>query len=318
MFVEWMKTFSKSPILGVLLGTVMTVMVQSSSASMGILMSLLAVGVIDYHAAVPVLLGDNIGTTITALLSSIGANRNAKRSAAAHMIFNVIGTFTFLLFLYLIPNLTELLHQFFSLDYFGQNMSSSRILANTHSAFNILNALIWLPFIGVIVKIVNLIVPGEEEEIGRGLTHLDERMLETPSLAVEQAEHEVLRMFNLAREMLEDTMEAFENQDIELIKVVHNKEDIINELEEKILVFLTKIPHDSLSEEDIRIINMYFAVIDAIESIADDADELAKLTTYRYENKLEYSKEAKDSIDQISKITFNLLDKTVTSSILCK
>ena len=163
-----------------------------------------------------------------------------------------------------------------------------------------------------------MIVPGEEEEIGRGLTHLDERMLETPSLAVEQAEHEVLRMFNLAREMLEDTMEAFENQDIELIKVVHNKEDIINELEEKILVFLTKIPHDSLSEEDIRIINMYFAVIDAIESIADDADELAKLTTYRYENKLEYSKEAKDSIDQISKITFNLLDKTVTSSILCK
>ncbi len=313
LFVEAMKKFGKSPILGVLLGAVMTVMVQSSSASIGILMSLMAVGVLDYQAAVPILLGDNIGTTVTALLSSVGANRNAKRAATAHMVFNIIGTLVFLSILYLIPDfpqlleniLTELSHRF------GSELSPTRMLANTHSVFNILNALIWLPFVNVIVTIVNYIVPAKEDEnTEHGLTYLDNRMLQTPSVAVEQFKNEVTRMFEICLDMVYEAKVAFLEYDDKLIKEVRKKEEIVNELEEELLVFLTQIPQTTLSEDDIKTIDMYFIIIDAIESIGDDADELIKLLSESMDKESEFSKEAWESITAIFNIALDLLDRT--------
>ncbi len=311
-FVHAMRTFGKSPILGVLVGTIMTVMVQSSSASIGILISLLSVGVIDYHAAVPILLGDNIGTTITAILSSIGTNRNAKRAAAAHTVFNVIGSLVFLTVLYIIPNFTGVLQDFFTNRALsaGHEVNSVRMIANTHSAFNIINALIWLPFVPFIVKLVNYIVPGEDEDIKRGLSYLDERMLETPSVAAQQLKHEVARMLEISSDMVSDAKEAFRTENKDLIKSIQKKEEIINELEEELLVFLTKIPQAGLSEEDIKMIDMYFIIIDAIESVADDADSLAKLLIELSDSKNEFSKDAQDSVENIFDIILEILEKT--------
>lgn len=311
-FVHWMRTFSHSPILGVLVGTVMTVLVQSSSASIGILISLLSVGVLDYHAAVPILLGDNIGTTITAILSSIGTNRNAKRAAAAHTVFNVIGSLVFLIVLYIIPNFTGILENFFTNRALsaGHEVNAVRMIANTHSAFNIINAIIWLPFVGFIVKIVNYIVPGEDNDIKRGLSYLDERMLETPSVAVEQLKREVARMLEISTDMVRDAKEAFLNEDKDLIDAVRKKEEIINELEEELLVFLTKIPQANLSEEDIKTIDMYFIIIDAIESVGDDADSLSKLLIEHLNNKNQFSEDARESIQNIFDISLDILAKT--------
>jgi len=308
MFIDAMSKFGASPILGVLLGALVTVMVQSSSASIGILISLLSVGAIDYQIAVPILLGDNIGTTITALLSSIGANRNAKRAAMAHMVFNVIGTVIFVVALYIIPDFTGILERIFSS--FGNDVSTVRMIANTHSAFNIINAIVWLPFVPVIVKIVNYLVPGEEETMKRGLSYLDERMIETPSVAVEQLKNEVIRMFEISSDMVSDAKLAFLEQDKELIKSIQKKEEIINELEEELLVFLTKIPQATLSEEDIKVIDMYFIIIDAIESIGDDADKLAKLTLEAIESNGKFSNKAKESIEDTFDIVLDVLVKT--------
>ncbi|MFW5991792.1 MAG: Na/Pi cotransporter family protein, partial [Halanaerobiaceae bacterium] len=239
MFVDAMARFGQSPFLGILLGTGITIMVQSSSASIGILMSLMAVGILDYQAAIPILLGGNIGTTITALLSSIGANKNARRSAFAHTVFNVIGTAVFLGAIYFIPDFTATLERIFtSLSLkMGQEINTSRLLANTHSAFNIINALIWLPFVPFIVSIVNTIIPGEEEKIERGLKYLDERMLETPGMVMTQVKNEVVRMHRIAADMVIDARQAMMNGDLKIAAHIEECEDIINNIEEELVVF---------------------------------------------------------------------------------
>ncbi len=306
-FVALIKQFSHSPVLGVLLGTLLTVLVQSSSASIGLLVVFISQGLISYQAAVPILLGDNIGTTITAVLSSIGANRNAKRAAAAHTIFNVLGSLVFLSVIYIIPNFTGILEQ-----YFGQGgLSPERMIANTHSAFNILNMLIWLPFVPVIVKTVNYLVPrSKEEEQSQGLSYLDERMFQTPSVAAEQLKNEVTRMLEVAHDMVKDAKQAFCDEDEDLIKSIAKKEKVLNRLEEELLIFLTKMPKAGLSDDDNKVLDMYFIIIDAIESIGDDADSLSKLLLELLDDEADFSEEAKESIGEVFELILEVLEET--------
>ena len=300
-FIEVMETFGKSPILGVLLGTVMTVVLQSSSASIGILISLLSVGIIDYWAAVPILLGDNIGTTITAMLSSIGANRNAKRAAAAHFTFNVVGTGLVIALFYIIPNFADVIHDTVVsvTGFFGKIPSEERLIANTHTLFNIVNTLVWIPFVGIMANMVTRLIPGDDDEIKRGLCYLDERMLETPGVVMEQVNNEVIRMHEIAKDMVNESTEAFMNDDGELARSVISKEEIVNEIEEELIDFLTHIPQASLGEEDIRRLDAYFSIVDAIESIADDAYDMAQLTQHKIEKKVKFSGEASTTMNQV-------------------
>ena len=235
-FIDVMETFGHSPILGVLLGTAMTVMLQSSSASIGILISLLSVGVIDYWAAVPILLGDNIGTTITAMLSSIGANKTAKRAAAAHFMFNVVGTSFVVALFYIIPNFADVIHSVVVsvTGLFGKIPSQERLIANTHTLFNVLNTLVWIPFVGLMANIVTRVIPGEDKTIKRGLYYLDERMIETPGVIMEQVNNEVIRMHEIAKDMVDEATEGFINKDEELANSVIEKEEVMNEIEEDV------------------------------------------------------------------------------------
>ena len=312
-FIDVMETFGHSPILGVLLGTAMTVMLQSSSASIGILISLLSVGVIDYWAAVPILLGDNIGTTITAMLSSIGANKTAKRAAAAHFMFNVVGTSFVVALFYIIPNFADVIHSVVVsvTGLFGKIPSQERLIANTHTLFNVLNTLVWIPFVGLMANIVTRVIPGEDKTIKRGLYYLDERMIETPGVIMEQVNNEVIRMHEIAKDMVDEATEGFINKDEELANSVIEKEEVMNEIEEELMEFLTKISHSSLSEEDIQRLDAYFSIIDAIESVADDAYDIADLTKHKIENNISFSEEAKGTMNGVMDRIRGLMLKSI-------
>lgn len=313
LFIDVMQKFGDSPLLGLMLGTGMTIMLQSSSASIGILISLLSVGIINYWAAVPILLGDNIGTTITAILSSIGASKTAKRAAAAHFVFNFFGAALVVALFYIIPNFANVVHDMvYKLSYLVMNTvpSQERLLANTHTIFNIINTIVWIPFVGFMVQLVKKILPGEEITIKRGLKFLDERMLETPGLVIDQLKAEVLRMYDIAEDIVKETTQAFQNSDMEMVKSVEHKEDIINELEEELVTFLTKFPRTSMSEEDVRTVDMYYAMIDDIESLADDAQDIAELARYKKENKIMFSDDARKTLDESFTFVFSLLEDT--------
>jgi phosphate:Na+ symporter len=308
--VDLMKSFGTYPILGVLVGATITVIVQSSSATFGILVGLVSVGIIDFSSGVPILLGSNIGTTVTAVLSAIGASKTAKKSAAAHFIFNILGTSIMILLIYLIPDFTQrlqgLLRSFSMMT--NNTVSAERLLANTHTLFNVTNTLVWMPFVGFMVSLVNRIIPGEEVSIERGLVHLDERMLSTPQAALSQVNMEVTRMHSLVQEMVIESKEAILNKDREMIKKIKHKEEIINEIEEELLVFLTDIPQSSLSDEDIKTLDSYFAIVDDIESIGDDANSIADLAEYIMDNDLEFSEQAVKSVENAYEIVVDYLE----------
>lgn len=327
VFAEYMKQFGNIPILGLLIGTGMTVLLQSSSASIGIILSLVSIGVVGYETALPILLGGNIGTTITALLSSIGANKTAKRAAFAHLTFNVVGALTVILLMHIIPGFSHSIENAITRlsTMIIPNPSPERLLANTHTIFNLLNTILWLPLVGFMVTLVQRLVPGEDISIKRGLNFLDERMLETPGVAINQLKNEVLHMFEIAHDMVINATAAFMESDQSKVKAVIEKEDIVNELEEELVNFLTKFPRNTMSENDVKSVDMYYAMIDDIESIGDDAHDIAELAKFKYENKITFSDEARKTLDsnfdmlyKLMPITFKIIesrDRTLADEI---
>ncbi|MFN2341432.1 MAG: Na/Pi cotransporter family protein [Halanaerobium sp.] len=314
VFVGWMESFAQYPILGVLTGVIVTVAVQSSTASFGILLGLVSAGAINYYSAIPILLGNNIGTTVTAILSAIGANLTAKRAAAAHFLFNVLGAGLIIAFLYLVPNFSGGLESLLLTisRFFGQEtLSTERLIANTHTFFNVLNTLIWLPFTAFLVFLVKKIIPGEDTTLKHGTTFIDERMLSTPYVAIDQVKKEIMAMHQIAGDMVCDSVAAFLNKDGDAIKKIKRHEEVVNELEEELLHFIQKIPQAQLNDVDIRTLDKYFAVVDDIESIADDANDITDLIEDRLENKLEFSEDAQATIEEVYSIVCNVLEKSV-------
>ncbi len=312
-FVELMASFGTYPILGLLIGAIVTIAVQSSTASFGIMIGLAGAGVLDYQIAIPIILGTNIGTTVTAALSSMGANLTAKRAGAAHFLFNVLGSLIFLVLIYIIPGFTVMVENLVSrLSLLaGQETTLERMLANTHTLFNIANAVIWLPFMGLLERGVRWIIPGEDLTIKRGLSFIDERMSKTPGMAMDQIKQEVLRMQDISRDMVEEAMEALITGNTDRAEQVIRKEEIINEIEEDLLHFLAGMRGGNLSDEDIRMRDYYISLVDAIESIADDADDIADLAIYTHENKIEFSQEALNSLQELQQELTELLDKSM-------
>lgn len=314
VFVNWMESFAQYPIFGVLTGIIVTATVQSSSASFGILLGLVTAGAIDYNSAIPILLGSNIGTTVTAVLSAIGANLTAKRAAAAHFLFNVLGAGIIISLLYVIPNFSGGLESILLKlsSFFGQTgPSTERLLANTHTFFNLLNTIIWLPFAGFLVYLVEKIVPGEDTTLKYGTTFIDERMLGTPYVAIEQVKQEIIYMHNIASNMVGESVKAFLEGDASVIKKVRRHEEIVNEFETELLHFIQKIPQAQLNDIDIKTLDKYFAIVDDIESIADDADDITDFVEDLTDNKLKFSNSARDTIEEVYDIVCNVLDKSV-------
>lgn len=272
-------------LLGILAGFGLTAVIQSSSASIGILIALASQGLLPIEAALPILFGDNIGTCVTALLSSLGANKTAKRAAFIHFLFNVIGS---ILFVFVLKY--PVLHFVKSLT----PGDAARQIANAHTLFNISNMFIQLPFAGLLVYVAKKVIPETEDETEKSMDikYLDDRILETPSIALGQTIKEVLHMGSLALESYEKSMEAFFKKNSKIAEEVFKIEGAINNINRQIAAYLVKLSNAPLSAEQHEIVDGLFNTISDIERVGDHADNIAELALYRIDNKLDFSDEA--------------------------
>lgn len=281
-------TYFTNPILGVLAGALLTAVIQSSSASVGILQALSATGKITFSAAVPIILGQNIGTCITAMLSSVGANKNAKRAAFVHLYFNVIGTVIFLA--------VFLIVKAFIGSALDQLMVNEVAIALVHTAFNVLATALMLPFTKALEKLACLTVKDTEEEPDEQFQLLDERLLNTPPFAVERSRTMTVKMAGMARDALLWTLPLISHYDAEVAEKVVQAENKTDIYEDKLGTYLVKVSALSLSASDSREVSRLLHCIGDFERIGDHALSLMKLAQEVDEKKIVFSKEASEEL----------------------
>ncbi len=296
---------STNPILGVIVGTLFTVIVQSSSATIGILQGLFGDGLITLEAALPVLFGDNIGTTITAILAAIGASVAARRAAATHVLFNLIGS---LIFMILLTPFTGLIRIFQE----SLNLNPEMTIAFAHGTFNITNTLIQLPFVAGLAYIVTKLIPGEDAIVDYKAKHLDPVFIEqSPSIAIGQAKEEVLRMGKFAVQGLEETNQYIKTKNTKNADTAYQLEDAINNLDRKITDYLVMLSTSSLSENESEQHGMLMDTVRDIERIGDHFENIIELIEYQQANKVKMTDTAMDDLDQM----FELTIKTVNEAL---
>ena len=270
-FTDMLLSFGHHPILGVLMGFAITAIVQSSSASMGMLIALASQGLIPITAALPILYGENIGTCVTSLISSIGASRNARRAAIMHLTFNVLGSmiFMFILSKPIVAIVTAI-----------DPTDAARQIANAHTLFNVINVIVLLPFNKLIVKLAMKLVPESKEEQdddSKVVKFIDDRMIETQSIALSNTVKETLRMGEKAKESLSAAMDGIMNKSNEKIELSFKKEKLINELQKSLLNYLLKLSKASLDDDSREVVDGLFNTINDIERIGDHAENIAEL-----------------------------------------
>jgi phosphate:Na+ symporter len=306
LFHQFTVELSNHPVLGVLVGTIFTMAVQSSSATIGILQALADEGLIPLIAALPVLFGDNIGTTITAVLAAIGASIAAKRAAAVHVIFNVLGTCIFVLAIKPVYNLVT-----FIATLPQEEINIRMQIAIAHGLFNTTNTLIFLPLVGVLAWVVTKIIPGEMNELEFKTKYLDERLLDNPSVALGQAQHEILRMGEIARETLNDAANFFFTKNDQLASIALQKEELINELDKRITEYLVKIQQSSMNAKDSGKASILMQTINDIERIGDHAENIVELGQFSMTHKVDFSDEALSELKEM----IDLADQTIANAI---
>ena len=295
-FTNALLTFGKYPILGLLLGFGITAIIQSSSASMGMLVVLASQGLIPLNSALPILYGQNIGTCVTSLLSSIGASISARRAALIHLIFNVLGTIIFLIFLNGIVVKSVL--------YFDPD-NVARQIANVHTIFNIASTLILLPLNGIIIKLATKLVPDThiEDDDVKVVKFIDDRMIETPSIALVNVEKETLRMGEKSKESLDSAMKGILEKSENDLASTLKKEVLINSLQKTILDYLLKLSKAPLNEESREVIDSLFNTVNDIERVGDHAENLAELAQSSITNDVVFSDNAKSElVDMYNKV----------------
>ncbi len=280
----------KNPLLGMLAGLLLTAVIQSSSASVGILQSLCATGAVTYGAAIPIIMGQNIGTCVTALLSSIGATKNAKRTALIHLYFNVIGTALFMIVFY---SLNAFLR--FS---FVNSVASAAGIAVIHTAFNIITTLVLLPFHNQLVKLAVRTIPDTEEEKQEEkgqeealetLSLLDERFLAEPGVAVENCREVIGKMTELSTESMNLAMDDLTQYDDERNAQVFRLEENVDRYEDALGSYLVKLYGTNLSQNQSRAVSMMLHGINDVERISDHAVNVAEKARDMYQKHLEFS-----------------------------
>ncbi|MCP3660113.1 MAG: Na/Pi cotransporter family protein [Bacteroidetes bacterium] len=299
--VEFFLIFSKNPIMGILAGTFLTVLVQSSSASIGMLIALSTAGLIDFNAALYILLGDNIGTTITAWLASIGGTVSAKRLAGFHTLFNIIGTVYFSLLIY-----TGLYGRF--IDFITPGAVAidtiARHIANAHTSFNILNTLVFVPLIPFFVRLIEKIIPETTKSVylSDNVKFLQENLIETPDLAIESARKEIHQMAKSSAQILGIAMEGFFNRDPKTIKKVHKFEENIDKFQYDITLYLSKISNERLSNKISSKLPSLIHTINDIERISDHAVGISNITERALKNNVKFSDTAITDLKSVSDI----------------
>ncbi|MEC2076551.1 Na/Pi cotransporter family protein [Metabacillus fastidiosus] len=306
-FYDLTVSLSESPLLGVLVGTLFTVIVQSSSATIGILQELFGQGLIDLKAALPVLFGDNIGTTITAVLASIGASIAARRAALTHVIFNLLGTGIFLIVL-------PLFYRFIEFLQIKMNLNPEMTIAFAHGTFNVTNTIIQLPLVGFLAWIVTKIIPGEDTLLEYKPKHLDPIFIEqSSSIALGQAKEEILRMGKFAKVCLEESNEYVKTGIRKHADTAMQVEDAINNLDRKITDYLVLIARSEMSTFESEEHSMLIDTVRDIERIGDHCENLIELVDYQAANKVKLTESAMEDLKEMFDITIEALTDAIAA-----
>lgn len=301
-------TMFSNPLLGMLAGTLLTAVIQSSSASVGILQALCVTGSVSYGAAIPIIMGQNIGTCITAMLSGIGANKNAKRAALVHLYFNIIGTVLFLIGFYAVNAVV-------SFEFMNQAAPAAGI-AMVHSLFNIGATLVLMPFSKGLEKLAYLTVRDEISEktmtdADRQLKMLDVRFLETPGLALQQCRHVSVSMAKMAQKALVDAMELLQEYDEKKAEDIIAMEDTVDRFEDELGSYLVKVGSRDLSEKDSHTLNVLLHCIGDFERISDHAVNLVDASKEMLKKQLQFSNRATEELAVYSDAVRDILNMTV-------
>ncbi len=313
-----------NPLLGVLIGAILTIIVQSSSATIGITLALATSGLLTFGGSVALILGENIGTTITANLAAIGTNLAARRTALAHFLFNSLGVCYMLLFMNFFMDFVsgitpgdadfviQTQEQASRLGgVIGDKPFIARHIANTHTMFNIINTLIFLPMVGILAKLATMMVRGREEEIEFHLKYLDSRVLNTPPIALGQARSETKRMAETALMMANDTLKFLQDGDTKVLPSLRKKEDLVDLLQKEITNFLVSLSQQSITRETSQEVASMMHMVNDIERIGDHCENLWRLGQRKVEERIDFSEIAKQEIASISKVTKDFLDLVV-------
>lgn len=299
-----------NPILGMLAGLILTAIIQSSSASVGILQALCATGAVSFGTALPIIMGQNIGTCITALLSSIGANKNAKRAALVHLYFNIIGTIVFMSIFYCI--------NYFVPFAFLKDTATGFGVAMIHSIFNVAATIVLLPFSKSLVRLACMTIRDEDKPAEYALDTddlklLDARFLETPGLAVEQSRKAAVKMAYLSRESIELAMSLLQNYEKDVAEHVVELEDLVDHYEDQIGSYLVKISAGQLSEKDSRVLNTLLHTISDFERISDHARNIKESAQEMAEKGLQFSEDARNELRVFNRAVKDILEMAVDS-----
>ena len=301
-FADLMVSFT-NPILAIVVGAVLTGVIQSSSASVGILQSLCSTGLVTGGVALPIILGQNIGTCVTALISTIGANRNARRAAMVHLYFNLIGVIIFAAIFYGIG-------AFVPWGFLTETMGEVNI-AMIHTTFNVITTIIMLPLHGVLEKLATLSVPEDKEPESTAL--LDERLIATPAVAIQRAQEIAADMAQTASQALDGAiglLEKFDSKGLESVKALENKTD---EYEDALGTYLVQLTGTKLSVHDNRQLNILLYTISDVERIADHSVSIGKAGEEIYKKDIAFSDAAKEELKVLSKAVQAVVKSTVAA-----
>lgn len=305
-FIALFKNFS-NPILGVLAGAVVTAIIQSSAASIGILQALTSTGQITFSSAIPIILGQNIGTCITPIMASFGASKNAKRSAFVHLSFNIIGTLIFLFAVYAFQ---------YTIGFsFWNNPINSNDIANFHSIFNVAVTIILIPFAGLLEKLAIHFIRGDEsDESDTDMTaSLDDRFLRSPGLAINHASQCVLKMGQLAFKNLQSVTQLFSNHDAKQIEKIRERENLIDKLEDRVSIYLVRLSEGELTEPESRQVSLLLQIQSEFERIGDYAINIQECADHLADSGSHFSTSAFEELKTLSDAVSECIGKALSS-----
>ena len=306
-FKEYMVTLGQNPVLGVFAGAVITVLIQASSATIGILQGLYAGGFLDLKGSLPVLFGDNIGTTLTVIIAAAGANVSAKRVAATHVTFNVLGT---ILCLILLGPFTAMIEYFQALLHLSPEMT----IAFSHGAFNVSNTIVQFPFIGALAYFVTKLIPGEDEVVKYEPLYLDEQLIQqSPSIALGNAKKELLHLGNYAAKAFDLSYTYIIGLDEKVAEKGHKTEEAINTIDEKLTRYLIRLSSESLSQKESEVLTNILDSSRDLERIGDHAEGLLNLTDYLQRKDVHFSEAALEELADIYQKTTGFIKDALDS-----
>ena len=301
-------TMFTNPLLGLLVGALVTAVIQSSSASVGILQALCVTGSINYAAAVPIILGQNIGTCVTAMMSGVGASKNARRASIVHLLFNIIGTAIFMIAFYTLNAVMDFA--------FMEEAADSAGIALVHTGFNVLATLVLLPFANLLEKLSLIIIKPDEEEERQAMENelfakMDERFLSTPSFALEQAYSYVLKMAALTKDSLNGATENLFVFDKKHVKDIEQIESLVDRYEDEISGYLVKLSSRNLSEPDSRKLNMLLHSVGDLERISDHAINLVDCAKTMNKKEQHFSEKATEELQIFSQAVRDIVKASI-------